>query len=638
MKSVFYPVLCGCILLNAACVNEIESEVVSGDVPITFSVKIEDPATKVSNGEFESGDEIGLYAMISGNTIADNRYLDNLLLTCGEEDVLTTESTVFYPEGDYTLDFIAYYPYRAEGARKGSSVIPVSIEADQSNAEAHSSSDFMRASKEQVESSDKSVSLEFYHCFTKLKLRLTPGKDVQADEMIQDNPRIVATGFYTRANYDLDEQTFEDFDGLSDVVPMGEWEKDENGNLIGKEVILMPQALDGNQALQMEWNGRVYTCPMPDNVQQLDGQVQYELEITAEESESQLLDGMVASIVPWKVSEKELGGVDMKEGTWDLHLSALSFDKSNVYRVHMNGKEVAEICKEYLLSDELDSRAIVSYPLSENGAADLTRGTVLQLLDVEEDINGGSLCWDVSENTFGYTEGKMPRIQEIYFSEDGTMCLKVPKSPSQVNVVASRLYDNRNPSDIQQYSIVKVGTQYWMRENLQADRYVDGTKLKKIEVLNGDPGYHEAEEDGACYYSGEALLEGKEMSVDGWRIPSEEDWERLDDYLGGDVSLVKTGEWDVLLNENAGVEVASVSNKAMLDIAPLGVWSYPKKTDNPNINRGKQAGFWVWNYEENKISEEIVFFIGESNSMVKESPKTKNGTIYRGLSIRLVRK
>ena len=100
---------------------------------------------------------------------------------------------------------------------------------------------------------------------------------------------------------------------------------------------------------------------------------------------------------------------------------------------------------------------------------------------------------------------------------------------------------------------------------------------------------------------------------------------------------MKTGEWEVLLNENEGAEVAPVNNKAMLYVAPLGVWSYPEKTDNPNINRNKQAGFWVWDYERNEIPAEIVFFIGESNAMVKQSPKTNKGAFYRGLSIRLIR-
>lgn len=635
MKNLQYIWL-ACILLNVSCVNEIETEVKEGSVPITFSVQIEKPTTKVTNNAFDMGDEIGLYAMLAGKTVSEERYIDNLLLTCGEKNTLTSKDPVFYPEGDNALDFVAYYPYQPEGAQEGTATIPVSIQADQSIDDAYSASDFMTASKEQVVSSGKAVSLNFNHCFTNLKINLVPGGDVLAEEMVRDNPRIVATGFYTRANYNFDKQIFTDFEGVSDVVPMGTWELDEEtGNLVGKELILIPQALDGDQAFQMEWNGRVYTCPMPD-LEQLDGNLQYELEIYAEESESHMLNGVVASIAEWPVSDEEIGGVETEEGASALHLSALSFERSNIYNVHMNGKEIAEICKEYLLSDEWATRAIVSYPLLADGTADLTQGTVLQLLDVDEDINGGTLRWDEVDNTFTYHEGELAPVQAVYFDEDGVLCLEPPSSSVRVNVLTDMLYDSRDPLNIQQYSLVKIGTQYWMRENLKADRYVDGTELEEVWRLDGVAGYHKSETDGACFYSGEALLvEGKSICVDGWRIPSAEDWETLDAYIGGDVSLLKTGEWESLSGSG---EVASAGNEAMMYIAPLGVWSCPDDEEaNTNINRKKMAAFWTWDYDENTIPAETVFFIGEDNAVVNEATKTKGDSMYKGLSIRLIR-
>ena len=165
-----------------------------------------------------------------------------------------------------------------------------------------------------------------------------------------------------------------------------------------------------------------------------------------------------------------------------------------------------EICKEYLLSDEWATRAIVSYPLLADGTADLTQGTVLQLLDVDEDINGGTLRWDEVDNTFTYHEGELAPVQAVYFDEDGALCLEPPSSSVRVNVLTDMLYDSRDPLNIQQYSLVKIGTQYWMRENLKADRYVDGTELEEVWRLDGVAGYHKSETDGACFYSGEALL------------------------------------------------------------------------------------------------------------------------------------
>ena len=644
MKRILNSILGGCILLNAACVNEIHTDVQEGNVPITFSVKIQKPTTKVTDTDFETGDEIGLYAVLTGKSISEEEpYINNLLLTCGEEGILTSEKDVFYPEGDNALDFIAYHPYQPEGVETGTATIPVSIQTDQSDAKSYSISDFLTASETQVKSSEKSVSLNFSHRLTKLKINLVPAEGVSADIMLEDNPRIVATGFYTRANYYLEEQEFGELGGISDIVPNGTWKKDEeSGNLTGKEMILIPQEIDGSQAFQMEWNGRVYTCPMPD-VKNTEGSKQYELNITTEESESHILSGVVASINAWDTGD-EWEGVETEEGTAALHLSALPFEKSNVYRVHINGKEVAEICKEYLFSEDLDSRAIIAYPLTKDGLADLTQGTVLQLLDTNEDINGEIIRWDTSKNTFTYKGGNLPPIQAIYFKEDGTLCLEEPEQAVKVNVIASTLYDKRDPANIQRYALAKVGTQYWMRENLRADRYTDGTQLEEFERLCGKPGYHKAESDGACYYSGEALLQEKSMNVEGWRIPSEEDWQKLLNYVDGNLSVLKCGEWEILKDESD--EVAPVNNKSQLYIMPLGVWSDPSKEDtDTNINRGKMAAFWTWDYEGNCIADNTVFFIGGSNTIIespsvtpdKDAPEGEEATFYKGLSIRLIR-
>ena len=80
MKNFHYSLL-ACILLNVACVNEIETEVKESSVPITFSVQIEKSTTKVTNNAFDMGDEIGLYAMLAGKTISEERYIAKILFS-----------------------------------------------------------------------------------------------------------------------------------------------------------------------------------------------------------------------------------------------------------------------------------------------------------------------------------------------------------------------------------------------------------------------------------------------------------------------------------------------------------------------------------------------------------------------------
>lgn len=204
-------------LLIASCVNKIGDEIKEGNIPISFSVKTSKTTTKAAKSAFETGDRTGVFAMLTGNSLDKQRYIDNLLLECGEGSKLIPKKEVYYPEGDATLDFISYYPYQTASVSKGSSLLNVAVQADQSKAADYSLSNFMTARIEDVSNSEKTVKLEYKHQFAKIKLVLTPKEGEDADDMLKANPRIIATGFKTQAVYDLQS------DKLSDIMMPAKW-------------------------------------------------------------------------------------------------------------------------------------------------------------------------------------------------------------------------------------------------------------------------------------------------------------------------------------------------------------------------------------------------------------------------------
>lgn len=616
------------LVLFTACVNQIESEtdIKEGNIPINFSIKIKETATKVSENAFEAGDEVGVYGILTGNQINDERYIDNLLLKCTTGNNLIPEKPVFYPEGDATLDFIAYHPYQPNAISPNSSTIPISIHSDQSNSSNRSSSDFMTAVTEKVSNSNSSVSLEFRHRLTKLKISLLPGENEDIDEMLAANPRIIASNFYTQANYDFTTEEFSQFDHIADIISAGEWKKTE-GKLSGKEFIFIPQDIDNTQSFQMEWNGRIYTCPMPP-IDRLESNKQYELEINAEETESLELEGVVATIKDWE-DGIPLENVENEYTNQALHLSVLSFEPSNIYRIYMKGREVAEICKEYLTGD-LNSTAITAYPI-RNGMPDLTQGTVLQLLETTENINGGTINWNLEENTFTYEEGSLPIIRQIYFDETGTLQIKSSTPPASINVVAYTLRDMRDVTEIINYPIVKVGTQYWMRENLRATSYANGTYIEPQEKLDGTAGYFNTGD--IYFYNGEALEAG-EISPEGWQLPTAKDWQTLSKYVNKDASLLKGGEWRILSSDPNSEIGNPVSNLTMFSILPLGQWSH----SGGHVNLNQAAGFWTWDYETNSIAKETIFFSGQSDEMQIASTQASGQNFSKALSVRCLKR
>ena len=80
-----------------------------------------------------------------------------------------------------------------------------------------------------------------------------------------------------------------------------------------------------------------------------------------------------------------------------IDVSKLTFEKSNVYKVLHSGKQVAEICKEYLVTSEFSSQAIVAYPMKKDGSVDLSQGVVAQLLGKSGKVNGGSVSWNMED-------------------------------------------------------------------------------------------------------------------------------------------------------------------------------------------------------------------------------------------------
>ena len=622
-----------CLLCNAACINEIGTEVTEGDIPITFKAKVKSaPTTKVTNNLFDSGDKVGLYAMLSGTTIEQERYIDNLSLTCTDNNILTPQTPVFYPEGENaSLDFIAYYPFQSEGVTAHNNLLPISIQTDQSQAGNYSASDFLIARKKNVKGSEDPVSLSFQHQLSNLKIVLTPGEGENIDEMLQASPRVIGIGFQTQADYNMTTGECTSKGEIHDIIPSGTWEKSD-GKLTGKEFIVVPQAAN-NQVLQMEWNGRIYTCPLPDIESDFESNRQYEININATQSHSEILNSVSVTIEDWPEPTQQ--ETENDEQNTAIHLAALSFDPSNVYHIHYNGKVIAEICLEYLKSADQSIQAIVAYPMHEN-ASDLEKGTVLQVVGETDHVHGGSLKWDLSQNSYTYTAGSSPLIDKVHFDQEGNVLYEASENAVAVNILAYTLRDLRRGSDIKEYPIVKIGTQYWMRSNLQATSYRDGASLERSELQNGTPGYFTNDET-AYFYSGEALQEG-ELAPEGWEIPTREDWEQLLSYVGNAAAL-KSGSWQKLSSEDV---LQDVNNLSMFDIRSISIWHLEA------INsEGKACGFWTVQSGTAELPEETVFFTGGNDGIQWDSTLTDNGEeegsemreeFYKALSIRCIKK
>ncbi len=178
---------------------------------------------------------------------------------------------------------------------------------------------------------------------------------------------------------------------------------------------------------------------------------------------------------------------------------------------------------------------------------------------------------------------------------------------------------------IHNYPLVKIGTQYWMRNNLEAALFANGDEIPKLnEVTENAVGYLLSCTNNYLYTASVAL--SPDFLPLHWNIPNWEDWNILNSYLKGDVSLLKSGEWVSI----DGAEVLPVNNYSGFNGLPVGMYSYP----DLSVLEGKFLGYWTLDDTNTEMAESVFFLKSNANTM-----ETATSAVERkAFSIRCIRK
>lgn len=610
------------LLVSTSCVNEISEEptTLPGEIPIRLSTQILCNPTRVIDNKFQEKDAIGLYVLTQPSTINQKRYIDNMRFTCSQTSGFEPEETIYYPKGNGECNFISYYPFQETGIEPDKSTMQVQIQTDQSTVGGLSLSDFMIAVNNDITPSQNMVAMEYKHKLCKLEIIIRPAAGEDLQELLADNPTLSLNGFHSEASYDFLTGQFGSSGQTSGVIPYGEW-KIENNTLTGKKAILIPEKIEsGSHYINMEIDGKSYSCPFPDNFQ-LSSEKSCSIGIIYKSSEGIQINNFDHSIADW--TEGESGETTAQETSGIIHLAALKFSKSNVYKAINEGTQVAEICKEYLLADNIDAQAIVAYPVL-NGKTDLNNGTVICLLDETAAVHGGKVSWNKVNNVLAYTPGNQSVINDFYIAEDNSISISKPENPLPVRLQEEVLTDIRN-TETKTYPIVKIGIQYWMGRSLEATRYTDGNIIKEIKDLQINmSGY--LTYDNKYFYTLSALATGNLPAI-GWKIPNQKEWNFLKDYLKNKASNLKYGSWKSTKEGNN----YDALNKSYFNGIPEGYFL------NNGENKGyamKEAGvgYWVSQNNDDPETKGGIYLLNTNDEI-------KDGTsVDRAISVRCIRK
>lgn len=182
MKYILKLAWCVILFLLISCTKG-DTDIYSNDEDIQFEISFApqtdtnatDGKTRVKTdidfkSTWQSGDELGVFAVEHGSSLSTSNYIHNTKITFDGTSWIP-ESPLYWRNDGKKLDFYAYYPYDLGMNDPKNYVFKVKI--DQSNPKAYSKSDFLMANNNNNGSGfhKQSVPLQFTHALSLVQLK-----------------------------------------------------------------------------------------------------------------------------------------------------------------------------------------------------------------------------------------------------------------------------------------------------------------------------------------------------------------------------------------------------------------------------------------------------------------------------------
>jgi uncharacterized protein (TIGR02145 family) len=351
------------------------------------------------------------------------------------------------------------------------------------------------------------------------------------------------------------------------------------------------------------------------------------------------------STVEYKVSEidhlsfatvEETPGVDAN-AVYSFEVPT-DFSKNRIMKVMVGDDKIAEVCREYVLA--CDAVLTVVYPMGEDGKADLTKGV--------NTADGGSVVWDYTTNKATITEGTGAVTKMYVANGELKFTVDVADEAIAAQVQPDLLIDTRKTSGgmpvITTYTTTKVGTQYWMAQNLSAKYYNDGTEIPYFKADEGASWNDNT--TGACHiwndnsdltdiygclYNAYALTNEAGLAPEGWEIPTNEQWTALRTAANKKPAYLKSDDMIFWGEEYAGTDETGFS------AYPCGYFS------NGTGEAADTEGYW-WtstSYYDKLYKYDVWDYVRitpKGTSVVISTSLSGGHAAYIGHSVRCIRK
>ena len=487
MRKIICIVLLGIIAL-VSCKKE-EGGNKTGEVKFTGGL-LQIRVGGIDGTIWNAGDPVGIYmikadpgTLATANVLVDNK---EYLASAGTSAafIAADDAPMIYPLDGSNVKFVAYHPYSS--AITSSYFLPI----DLSNQSNQSAVDVLYApiTTESYNSlSTGTAHLSFSHKLSKLVFNITNGGTVI--EPVANGVTVTISGKQTVGTLNLTNGTVTSSGTINSITTQSVG----TGTIVTAEAIVFPGSTSGVEVMFSNNSGRVFTTTVPNATWEEGNRYAYTVTLGG--------DGVdiIGTITPWDNSGNNYA-VDGEEKImpYYIDISGADFSDCYIYEIwdEINNIKIGELCKEYLHkltggTAVVQKQTIVAYPMLSNGKTDLSKGLVVE--------TGHFIAWNPSpvlsapadilaSYTVGESVGSMPSM--IYLTRMGERMTTIdpgslPADRFDATLKPYIVRDQRSgpannegqTSEDYSYRVVKVGTQYWMADNLRTSRYRDGTNI-----------------------------------------------------------------------------------------------------------------------------------------------------------------
>ncbi len=221
-----------------------------------------------------------------------------------------------------------------------------------------------------------------------------------------------------------------------------------------------------------------------------------------------------------------------------------------------------------------------------------------------EDGNNLEYRWDFDGDENWDTEWIAQDTISYMYADDGNYFVKLSVRDQHLltneitQQITTILTSTMTDIDDNVYNIVKIGGQWWMAENLKVTHYRNGEPI--FDLLD-QSAWADSLWPGYCYYDNNAanvpvygllynwfaVNDVRNIAPTGWHVPTDEEWQTLENYLGG--RSIVGGKLKEIGTEHWNSPNSGATNETYFFAVPGGY----RHSSSEYRYLGERAVFWT---------------------------------------------